>query len=200
MTSGTSPLSRSERRALTRMAILDSARALFREAGYQRTTIRATARRAGVDPALVMQHFGSKEALFQAAAAVDFDLAGCLPGPPDELGGRVLSYLLQQLDKQPDAMLATLRSMLTHERAAETVRYAFLDAGAVKIAGALDGDEAALRSGLICTLLVGLIVTRHLLKIDEVAQASPERLIALLEPCLFPLVRGDGTPAAVSSG
>ena len=62
------PTSRDERRKRTEAAILDAARALFAETGFERATIRAVASRAGVDPALVMQYFGSKEGLFAAAA------------------------------------------------------------------------------------------------------------------------------------
>ncbi|SNQ50077.1 conserved hypothetical protein [Frankia canadensis] len=188
MTSHTPSVSRSERRALTRAAILDASRELFRENGYQGTTIRAIARQVGVDPALVIHHFGTKEALFQAASEIEFDLAETLPGPRDELSTRVLAYLLGKLDEEPDALLATLRSMLTHEQAAEAARCAFLDDGAAKISSVLDGDDAGLRSGLICTVLVGLMVTRHLLKLDDVVQAPPERLIELLDPCLRQLV------------
>ncbi|MEQ4714939.1 helix-turn-helix domain-containing protein [Nonomuraea sp. B19D2] len=45
----------------------ESARALFAEVGFERATIRAIAKRAEVDPALVMQYFGSKQELFQWA-------------------------------------------------------------------------------------------------------------------------------------
>src|SRR5690242_14376813 len=58
---------------VTREAILDAARRRFAEAGYDQTSIRAVAADAGVNPALVMQFFGSKEALFQAAVRWPFD-------------------------------------------------------------------------------------------------------------------------------
>jgi AcrR family transcriptional regulator len=190
VTSNTSPVSRAERRTRTRASILEAARFLFRDNGYQRTTIRAIARRAGVDPALVMQHFGSKEVLFNEASDITFDLADALPGPQDELGERILRYLLDQLDREPDATLSALRSMLTHDQAAENVRCAFLDDAAEKIAAALPAGEGELRSGLICTMLVGLMVTRHLLKIDAVATSSTDQLVDLLGPSLLPLVRG----------
>jgi AcrR family transcriptional regulator len=67
-TPGEQPTTRDERRKRTEAAILEAARALFAETGYERATIRAVAGAAGVDPALVMQHFGSKEGLFAAAA------------------------------------------------------------------------------------------------------------------------------------
>lgn len=46
--------------------ILDAAQAVFTEAGLQAASLRAIARRAGCDPALIYYHFESKEALFVA--------------------------------------------------------------------------------------------------------------------------------------
>src|SRR5271166_5335587 len=48
----------------TRSEILDAARGVFVEDGYDRASVRAIARRAGVDPALVYHYFDGKPALF----------------------------------------------------------------------------------------------------------------------------------------
>ncbi|MFC7639949.1 helix-turn-helix domain-containing protein [Streptosporangium lutulentum] len=60
-------MSRAERRRHSEQRILEAARALFAERGFERTTIRAVAASAGVDPALVMQYFESKQELFSRA-------------------------------------------------------------------------------------------------------------------------------------
>ncbi len=64
MTATEERIPRDERRRRTEASILDAARELFAADGFERTTIRGVAARAGIDPALVMQHFGSKERLF----------------------------------------------------------------------------------------------------------------------------------------
>jgi AcrR family transcriptional regulator len=46
--------------------LLDAAQAVFAEAGLRAASLRAIARRAGCDPALIYYYFGSKEALFEA--------------------------------------------------------------------------------------------------------------------------------------
>ena len=56
----------------TKAAILAAARERFGAAGFQAATIRAIAADAGVDPAMVMRYYGSKDKLF--AAAAEFDL------------------------------------------------------------------------------------------------------------------------------
>src|SRR3954469_15074035 len=62
----------------TRSAITASARRSFAQAGYDRATIRAIAAPAGVDPALVVHYFGSKEALFR-------DVMQLPPGAADRI-------------------------------------------------------------------------------------------------------------------
>ena len=59
----------------TRADILGAARSLFAGDGYSATTLRAVARKAGVDSALILHHFGSKEALFRSAMDVPIDPA-----------------------------------------------------------------------------------------------------------------------------
>jgi hypothetical protein len=59
--------SRAARRAASQARILDAARQEFGDRGFEATTVRGVARRAGVDPSLVLQHYGSKSALFTAA-------------------------------------------------------------------------------------------------------------------------------------
>src|ERR1700689_3716787 len=68
------PTSRAAKRAATSQRILDAARAEFGERGLETATIRRIAQRANVDPSLVMQHYGSKAALF--AIAIQLDDAG----------------------------------------------------------------------------------------------------------------------------
>ena len=51
----------------TRADILSAARSLFAGTGYAATTLRAVANKAGVDPALILHHFGSKDALMNQA-------------------------------------------------------------------------------------------------------------------------------------
>ena len=62
----------------TRAEILASARALFADRGFGRTTIRAVAADAGVDPALVHHYFGTKDDLFVAALQLPGRPAGAL--------------------------------------------------------------------------------------------------------------------------
>lgn len=199
--------SRSDRRRRTRATILAAARSLFGEHGFERTTIRAVAARAGVDPALVMQHFGSKEALFDAASDIGLGLSDVVDGPLDQLADRAVRHVVGQVDAAPEATLAMLRSMLTHDRAAEAVRCAFTPEEApAPLAKALTGSEPELRAGLVGTVLIGLLVGRYLLRIPPVDSAPVDRVVALLNPALTALIVESprdgraGRPASVAAG
>ena len=63
--------SRDAKRARTAQRILDAARQEFATRGFDGATIRGIAGAAGVDASLVMQHYGSKAALFTAETAPD---------------------------------------------------------------------------------------------------------------------------------
>ena len=64
-------ISKSDR---TRAHILEAARLLFAEHGYEGASIRDVAARASIDPAMVIRYFHSKDELFARAAVVDLQL------------------------------------------------------------------------------------------------------------------------------
>ena len=64
---------RAARRAASQARILEAARQEFGDRGFEATTVRDIAQRAGVDPSLVLQHYGSKSALFTAAIQLPTD-------------------------------------------------------------------------------------------------------------------------------
>jgi AcrR family transcriptional regulator len=71
--------SRAAQRQRSEARILAVACRMFTEVGYDRTSFRAIAAEAGVDPRLVLHYFGSKAELFRRVAAVN-------AGPPDPPG------------------------------------------------------------------------------------------------------------------
>jgi AcrR family transcriptional regulator len=180
------PVPRAERRQQTEERILCAARELFSRSGYDRTTIRAVAAEAKVDPALVMHYFGSKEDLFGAAIRVDME--DVVVGPEEELADRLLAKLGDKLEAEPDAQLALLRSMLTHPQAAEGVRRALARECGQVVGSAIGGSEGALRAGLLSATTIGVIVGRYLLQLDGLKDADPKEITELLRPCFHSLV------------
>ncbi|WP_062436471.1 TetR/AcrR family transcriptional regulator [Herbidospora daliensis] len=178
-------VSRAERRQRSEQRILGAARTLFAERGFERTTIRAVAARAGVDPALVMQHFGTKDDLFRRAVQAP---------PPDEraespegLVDHLLDTLGLKMGGLSEQSLAMMRSMLTHPDASATARAA-LGAQIDRLAAGIDAPDARLRAALLTTIMLGVTVGHQLLDIEELRDVPPEELAALLRPVLHALL------------
>ncbi|MFF5147634.1 TetR/AcrR family transcriptional regulator [Streptomyces sp. NPDC013157] len=189
--SGTSINTRVQRRARTRSAILDAARQEFSRSGYQKATIRAVADRAGCDPSLVMQHFGSKQELFRAAVQLDLDMAAVAAGPAEELSERLIRAVLERMDERPEATASTFRSMLTHDESAEEALKLFNVAAIAEhsgVSGAFDDDSSELRGQLVGALTLGVAITRYVLKASAVEQASVDDLVAHLRPAVEALL------------
>ncbi|MFD0344528.1 TetR/AcrR family transcriptional regulator [Streptomyces sp. NPDC127117] len=181
MTRSDERLPRAQRRAQTAKRILAAARALFTESGYDRTTIRAVAAKAQVDPALVMQHFGSKDELFRRAITVSSQEA--MEGGQEKLAELLLGILGVKLGEVPDTSLALLRSMLTYPEAAEQVRAANTRQ-LTQISDVIGGDDAELRAALTVSTLLGITIGRHLLELDPLRTVNPERIADVMKPCL----------------
>ncbi len=169
------PGTRAQRRERTRAAILQAAQQIFADNGYQKATIRAVAERAGCDPALVMQHFGSKNALFRAATFLDVDVKHAFAGPEHSRAERVLRHTFESLDQHPASIASTLRSMLTHDEIADEAVTLFSALGEPE-------QEADLRSQLLMALTLGTAITRYVLKASAVQQASVDELLVHLIP------------------
>lgn len=180
--------SRAEQRRRTETRILAAAARLFVEHGYERTTIREIARAAGVDGGLVMHYFGSKQELFQRVT--HGRPAQQLTGTAEQVTEQILARLEESLASEPVQSLALLRSMLTHPDAAKALRE-----GAAQfqeqISRPISAEDADVRAALVGAVMLGVVVSRHLLKTDALAEASPHEVIDLLRPCLQFLTRAD---------
>ncbi len=178
------PGSRAEQRRRTEARILDAAARVFAAAGYERTTIRAVASAAGVDAGLVMHYFGSKQELFRRV--IDAAHTPEVSTAPGQVTEQILAALASRLENEPVASLTLLRSMLTNPEAASAAAAAITRYQG-EIAQAIPADDADLRAAVISAITLGITVSRHLIKSDELADADPEQVIGLLRPCLLSL-------------
>ena len=189
------PGSRAEQRRRTEERILDAATRLFLTAGYERTTIRAVASAAGVDAALVMHYFESKQELFRQV--IDAAPVPEVSGAPGQAAEQILASLADRLASEPAASLALLRSMLTSPQAARTASAAIARYQA-QIAQAIPAGDASLRAAIISAITLGVMVSRHLIKPDELASADPAQVISLLRPCILSLAAPPTVPAPLA--
>jgi AcrR family transcriptional regulator len=173
----------------TRQAILDAAREVFAERGYDKASIRAIATGAGVDPALVHHYFGTKEKLFLASMNSPIDPAELIPqalqGPRDQAGERLVRLMLTVWDSPAGvAAVALLRSAMSNDWTARLMRE-FVVTQVLRRAVAelaLEPKEAPLRTALVATQIAGLATVRYVLKVEPVASAPAETLVAAVGP------------------
>ena len=180
------PESRAAKRAATAQRILDAARAEFGERGLEAATIRRIAQRADVDPSLVMQHYGSKAALF--AIAIQLDDAG-----PGDIESHLHDVLDVRLGALPPETRALVRSMLTAPEAAESMS-AFLNERVANLSRAMGGDDADLRAALIVSSILGLTIARHFLQLDAFSSASDADIARVARPWVTTGVDPDAQP------
>lgn len=189
---------RAERRRRTEDAILTAARELFAERGFQATTIRAVAAVAGIDPALVMQHFGNKDGLFAAAARSSVEHEMLVDAAPDELAHAALEHVLAAYEdpERGAGAVALLRSSLTHPAALDVLRSDVIGPAQASVAHAIGGEDAELRAAVLNACTLGLAISRYILQMPVLAQAGHGDLERVLGPALQAIVtptpeRGD---------
>ncbi|MFU8872585.1 TetR family transcriptional regulator [Micromonospora sp. SL4-19] len=182
----------------TREAILAAARAAFAERGFDATSIRAIATAAAVDPALVHHYFGTKEELFRATVAIPVDPAELLPAVlaagPDGAGERLVRTFLAVWDSPTGvAAVALLRSAVSNEWTGRLLREFLVTQVLRRVLDRLDLDpaERPLRGALVGTQMIGLAMMRYVLRLEPVASADPEALVAAVGPTVQRYLTGD---------
>jgi AcrR family transcriptional regulator len=160
----------------------------FGEQGYDGATIRLIAARAGVDSALVHHYFGTKADLFAEAIGIplrpDIDVPGILAGPRDEIGERLIRYVLQAFER-PEVrrrgvllLRAAIGSKVTTPLLAGFLSRELLS----RVAGALHVEDADLRASLVASQIAGMLIARYVLRLPALAAASVDDLVARVGP------------------
>ncbi|HJY26328.1 MAG TPA: TetR family transcriptional regulator [Actinomycetes bacterium] len=177
----------------TRAEIVTAARQEFAEKGYDGVTLRGIARVADVDPALVHHYFANgKEELFVAAMQLPFSPAERLPdvlaGGVDGLGERMTRFFLSVWGdpRGREPFLAVLRAALTNEQAAAMLRGFVAQTILSRVAAALDvpPEERELRVEVAAAQLIGVAMLRYVIRIEPLASATDEDVVALVAPTL----------------
>ncbi|TCO49231.1 TetR family transcriptional regulator [Kribbella antiqua] len=174
----------------TRGEILKAARDSFADKGFTATSLRAVAREAGVDAALVHHYFDSKDELFIESMALPVDprqvAARVLDGPPEQLGRRIATVFLGVWES-PDGqtrMKALFRSVVTSDEVARIMREGITQMILQPVSQTLDVPDAQLRISLVATQLIGVALARYIIELEPVASADLPTLIDRLAPVL----------------
>jgi AcrR family transcriptional regulator len=182
MTDSTSPSPGPRRSDATRAAILEAARERFATDGYERATIRAIAKDARIDPSMVMRYYGNKEGLFAAAVSYDLKLPDLTSAARDEVGRALVTHFLTMWEENEE-LTAMLRVGATNQGGAERMQAIFRDQLLpVARQACPDPEQAPARAGLVASQLLGLALTRYVLRFPPTVALAREEVAAWLGP------------------
>lgn len=171
----------------SQQVILDAARAEFSEHGFEGTTMRAIARAAGVDAALIHHFFLSKGGLFSAAVQDVFtvpDLVAVVTeGEPEGMGERLARVYVghwEDPETQP-RLVGVLRSATAFDGASGTIRE-FLNGTLLPIAAKAGRGRHDLRASLCGSFLLGTAALRYVSRTGPTASLPASQVARLMGP------------------
>ena len=174
----------------TRAAILAVALRRFAASGFEGTTSVEIAREAGVDPALILYYFDSKETLlFEAVRAnltpqLETAFANARLSP--RIGEQIVGTFLDLWDKEDQgrALAAIIRAGVSNERIGRLFREFIATVILPQVVRRLGPEGREFRVGLAATQLFGLGLARYVLRLEPVASARRDDLVAAVGPTI----------------
>lgn len=168
----------------SRQALLEAARELFDEVGYDRATTREIGERAGVDAALIARYFDSKEGLFLAA------ISEATPGEEeiDFEPAALLAFLVERWDERGHSPLSRALaspalsdgvrdqvSSIVHDRLLRQLTAVLRERGVA---------DPVLRAELLVATAVGVAMTRANGSLENLARTPRDEVLAALGPAV----------------
>lgn len=190
------PGPRDERGVLS-ARILSAARDEFAQYGWAGTTIRAVARAADVDPALVYHYFGSKEALLDAATNPPQRwleaVARTWTTPVGQLGAALLRLMLGAwIDDEIGPVLRAVLLTAAHDETTREKLRRVVENSLIGVSQlGVDERDRKVRSGLISSQIMGLALMRFVWKIEPVASMTDDEVVAAIAPNLQRYIEGE---------
>ena len=170
-------------KADTRGDIIEAAKLVFAAKGYDGASLRAIAREAAVDPALVHHYFDGKASLFVAAMALPFDPRSVQDSPSTSTsaGARVIEGFLTMWDKAEgtgSSFASCVAAMASSTNVADAMRE--FVAERVWHDNPANPDETAgvtrQRRALVSSQLMGLAFTRYIQRVPPLSTATPKQI------------------------
>lgn len=174
-----------------------SARELFARNGFDKTSIRAVAAGADVDPALVHHYFGTKTQLFAAAIHIPIDpmevIGPLREVPVEQIGHTLPSLLLPLWDSElGQGFVATLRSILAGNDVS-LVRSFLQEVIVGEVGSRVDNPVGTgrIRVQYVASQLVGVVMARYILELEPFKSLPVEQIAETIAPNLQRYLTGD---------
>ena len=179
----------------TKGQIVEAAKRVFAAKGYDGASLRAVAREAEVDPALVHHYFDGKADLFVAAMALPFD-PRTVPmhsqsgsGSDSGVGAVVITGFLSMWDHAEgtgSSFVSCVAGMAASTDVADAMRE-FVAERIWEKSPVNEGESDDLtrqRRALVSSQLMGLAFIRYILRVPPISTTTPEEIARWAGPTL----------------
>ena len=184
----------------TREKIIEAARQIFAASGYDKASLRAVARMALVDAALVHHYFDGKSDLFIAAMAMPFDPRTVkeqsdIAADFTYSGPHVVEGFLNMWDRAQgtgSSFASCVAAMAASTTVADAIRE-FVNERVWSTHKGLEGEDEEMfrrRRSLVSSQLMGLAFNRYILRVPPLSTATPAEIGAWAGPNLDRYVYG----------
>jgi AcrR family transcriptional regulator len=178
----------------TRADILGAARSQFAARGFNGASLRSIAREAGVDASLISHYFGDKSQLLVASMQLPVNpiekIAGVVADGPDGMAERLLRTFLGAWDPHREVFSTLVRTTLgggdTEAPMLQLARNVLI----ASLLNVLEGDDRELRATLIASHIIGMATLRYVARLEPLADAPIEDVVATYAPSMQLLIDG----------
>jgi predicted RNA-binding Zn ribbon-like protein len=115
----------------------------------------------------------------------------------DGIGERLVRFFLSVFESAADRspFISLVRSAVTHEESARMFREFITEQLVGRIAAGLGRSNARLRATFVGSQMAGLVLVRYVIRVEPLASADPEVVVAVLAPTIQRYLTGDLGPA-----
>lgn len=181
-----------------REKILEAACMRFSEVGFEATTIRAVAKEADVDPALVMHYFKNKDGLFDAVIA-DLKMLPAQLGASTDLRGFIANYLrLWESEDMGPRLRAVVRGGIGSSHALAILRESIMDSFVTDLLETEFAQSTISEGNLLGKIaylgpiLIGTAIARYVVEVPLMTEKSIDDIVEDMYPAIETLLSNQG--------
>ncbi|OFR39009.1 hypothetical protein HMPREF2888_09855 [Corynebacterium sp. HMSC077D03] len=181
-----------------REKILEAACMRFSEVGFEATTIRAVAKEADVDPALVMHYFKNKDGLFDAVIA-DLKMLPAQLGASTDLRGFIANYLrLWESEDMGLRLRAVVRGGIGSSHASAILRESIMDSFVTALLETEFAQSTISEGNLLGKIaylgpiLIGTAIARYVVEVPLMTEKSIDDIVEDMYPAIETLLSNQG--------
>jgi AcrR family transcriptional regulator len=176
----------------TREAIIEAARVRFMSSAYEQVSLRDVAAAAGIDPALVIRYFGSKEGLFERVLTTELASPMSAGTQGGTFGERMAKAAFR--DDPSHHRFETINTAIwsaASPTAARIVKRDVEERFVKPIAATLEGPDAEIRASLIMALMMGTAILHRMLEVPPLDGDDMSAVVPHLAAAIQKLADGD---------